>query len=133
MSRLIPLSRSVLISLALLSSCTASETDERARSIGAALCATSLSKDIDARSLRTAKDELAIGPALASALSMAGSSFAQECSVELHGGDGPAPYGDGKASHWLSLSSRGKAVMHIRLRYDADQARFTILGFWSAK
>jgi len=119
--------------LLLLTACAVNQTDDRARTIGARLCALASGKEVAARSLSGTRDEVSIGPSLSQALAASAPTFTQDCTIELHRGDGPSPYGDGKASHWLSLRAHGKDVLHVRLRYDQAQDRFDILGFWSAR
>ena len=122
-----------ILPLLLLEACTANQTDDRARIIGARLCSIASGKEVAGRPFSGSRNETSVSPSLNDALAASSPAFTQGCSIAVQRGDGPSPYGDGKASHWLSLRAHDKAVLHVRLRYDQAQDRFDILGFWSVR
>jgi len=46
-------------------------------------------------------------------------------------GDEPSPIGDGRASVRLFLQNQVKVRLGIRLRWNADNRQFDVLGFWT--
>ena len=48
-------------------------------------------------------------------------------------GDEPAPIGDGRASSRALFTNEAGERLAIRLRWDGEQQKFHVLGFWTPK